>query len=566
MSGRATPWICRRCLRAQHSRRPHDDLRFFPGSGRTISISSKSQQAQDAENDDGQSEKKDHNNDDKGAMSRRLAEMAEETIDSGDRSARKAVEEAGFSEELKKRLEERITGSTFRNENPQAFAQAEMPPWTGQESVEDAALRMLDDSHKKLRSPVRAPRTPTGTNLRPAPKPKLASAGTRLANARDRTSIYALSQQTDMTDKEREQMRKELKERFTPGARPMPTSLQGLTSLANERIEDAISRGQFKNIPRGKGKNTERDHNANSPFLDTTEYFMNKIIQKQEIVPPWIEKQQELVKATETFRKRLRNDWRRHAARTISSQGGSLESQIKRATAYALAEELLNPKAPKKETLNRIDLQGNLSTVTVEEKPPDAAEQILLESGGDAAPEATITITEEAPEATSAPSEPPTESITSSTKTKPSGPSSVNMSSSPSSSSALPASHPFRDLTWESTELSYHTLAITNLNTQTRSYNLQAPKLAQKPYFNLQRELNRCYADVGPELPAEIRARANAPKKVRVEVKGHREGGVMERFGAGERVKVYDEDLGRKGYGFKEFWRDLWGEGEKAKI
>jgi hypothetical protein len=49
-----------------------------------------------------------------------------------------------------------------------------------------------------------------------------------------------------MTDKEREDMRKELKERFTPGARAMPNSIRGLAALANERIEDAIARGQFK--------------------------------------------------------------------------------------------------------------------------------------------------------------------------------------------------------------------------------------------------------------------------------------------------------------------------------
>lgn len=154
------------------------------------------------------------------------------------------------------------------------------------------------------------------------------SQGERLANARDRTSVYALSQDPTLTEKERESMRKTMKERFTAGARPMPATVQGLAALANERIEDAIARGQFKNIPRGKGTNVERDHNASSPFLDTTEYFMNKIIQKQEIVPPWIEKQQELVKAAAVFRSRLRADWKRHAARVIASKGGSLEDQV----------------------------------------------------------------------------------------------------------------------------------------------------------------------------------------------------------------------------------------------
>ncbi len=62
-----------------------------------------------------------------GAMSRRLSEMTEENIESGGRSARKVIHEAGFSEELKKRLEAKIEDSNFRNENPAAFAQLDMP-------------------------------------------------------------------------------------------------------------------------------------------------------------------------------------------------------------------------------------------------------------------------------------------------------------------------------------------------------------------------------------------------------------------------------------------------------
>ena len=49
-----------------------------------------------------------------------------------------------------------------------------------------------------------------------------------------------------MSDEERDKLRQELKDRFTPGARAMPNSIRGLAALANERIEDAIARGQFK--------------------------------------------------------------------------------------------------------------------------------------------------------------------------------------------------------------------------------------------------------------------------------------------------------------------------------
>ena len=62
-----------------------------------------------------------------GALSRRLAEMTEESIESGGRTAQKILDEAGFSEELKRKLEARIQETGFRNENPAAFAQIDMP-------------------------------------------------------------------------------------------------------------------------------------------------------------------------------------------------------------------------------------------------------------------------------------------------------------------------------------------------------------------------------------------------------------------------------------------------------
>ena len=69
-----------------------------------------------------------------GAMSRRLEEMTEQAIEEGGSRAQKLVAESGggggdggFSEDLKKKLEGRILDSTFRNENPQAFAALNMP-------------------------------------------------------------------------------------------------------------------------------------------------------------------------------------------------------------------------------------------------------------------------------------------------------------------------------------------------------------------------------------------------------------------------------------------------------
>ena len=61
------------------------------------------------------------------AMSRRLAEMTDEVIAQGGRSAQKAVEESGFSETLKAQLEQRILDSKFKSDNPAAFSQINMP-------------------------------------------------------------------------------------------------------------------------------------------------------------------------------------------------------------------------------------------------------------------------------------------------------------------------------------------------------------------------------------------------------------------------------------------------------
>ena len=194
-------------------------------------------------------------------MSRRLAEATEDALFEGGRAGRQAVADAGFSEELKARLLEKVQAAKFQSGNATAFAEVGMgsnvgrgsrdiatgQAWTGNENTEDTVLRMLNDAKKSLKPHLRGPaKIPDPTvDLRLKPQPKVAP-GQRLANARDKSSIYAISKDSQMTDKEREAWKRELKERFTPGARPMPNSIRGLAALANERIEDAIARGQFK--------------------------------------------------------------------------------------------------------------------------------------------------------------------------------------------------------------------------------------------------------------------------------------------------------------------------------
>ena len=60
-------------------------------------------------------------------MTRLLEDMTERSIQSGGRSAQKSVEDAGFSEELKKKLAAKFEESKFRSEHAAAFTTLDMP-------------------------------------------------------------------------------------------------------------------------------------------------------------------------------------------------------------------------------------------------------------------------------------------------------------------------------------------------------------------------------------------------------------------------------------------------------
>lgn len=459
-------------------------------------------------------------------MSRRLSQMTEDAMVEGGRSARRNIEHAGFSEDLKKQLEERVLAASFRSEHAAAHSILDMPAsagqgtretaaaqaWTGTETLHDSALRMLDDASKPIRTPYKIPQP---VDLKPAPKPKR-TPGERLADAKDRTSTYTLSQAPGFSEEERENLRREMRENLTPGAHSMPISIQGLSSLANERIEDAIARGQFKKIKRGKGVNTETDHNANSAFIDTTEYFMNKIIQKQEIVPPWIEKQQELSLEISRFRQRLRVDWRRHAARLIASQGGSLEAQMNRAKGHAAAEVRLKEQAKLETSLRKSGEEHVVSEIDADGRIVSTSVPTELDSNHDKSSE---------------------------------------------SATNIPHLPPLRDHTYLSNERSYHELAVKHINTIARSYNLQAPRSAQKPYINLDRELNACFAEVAPQLADEIRRRATERARSPLSTGGS-SSSMFGSLGTAQTTRVYDEDKD-KAYGLKEMWRDLFSKEQK---
>ncbi len=151
-------------------------------------------------------------------MARRLEEATEEALLIGGRAGRRAIEDAGFSAELKDRLYHKLADATFRAElaptlsaagfDPATLSARTIPgsagegaratatsqPWTGEEATADAVLRMLNDARKPLPPGLRGkpaiPRPSVPVDMRPRREPAL-SAGRRAANARERASAYA---------------------------------------------------------------------------------------------------------------------------------------------------------------------------------------------------------------------------------------------------------------------------------------------------------------------------------------------------------------------------------------
>ncbi|KAK1834452.1 hypothetical protein QBC39DRAFT_396920 [Podospora conica] len=465
-----------------------------------------------------------------GAMSARLSQATEDALLTGGRAGQQAVRDAGFSEELKARLLAKLETAQFRSDHAATLSDAAVDPttgrsaipdsagagtrhaatarpWDGTEAPEDAVLRMLEDAKPRMKGPV-------AVDMR-VKRERGKGAGQRLAEARDRVAGYKdMGMGKDgewigkLSDKEREERRREYAERFGPGVRTMPATMTGLAALANERIEEAIARGAFDGIPRGKG--VERDARADNPFIDTTEYILNKMIKRQDLAPPWIDKQQELLSAARVFRLRLRNDWKRHASRMMASKGGSLQEQMARAEEYARAEEIHNPRRRKVED------------ITVPTNTTD---------------DAVIATTRQSPTREEAPDA---------------------AAPNPATSPQITASRPFRDPDWEAAEKAYMELAIANLNSITRSYNLMAPELAKKPYFSLQRELDHCFAEIAPLLANEIKERAAPPRKSFVDSMSAPKQGMLERFGVDAASDARVHESSAKHYGWKDFWKDLW--------
>ncbi|KAI7874239.1 hypothetical protein K492DRAFT_174661 [Lichtheimia hyalospora FSU 10163] len=258
-------------------------------------------------------------------------------------------------------------------------------PWDGDESVADSVLRMIMDKYNK---PLRV----EGAAKRNLPQPQVhpsqvqglydddhqeISSGEkavlrdkltrskkqkRIMNARDAAFDYSMERKYPSTPHEKETSQQEEQER--------PKSITEIGLLAEERIREAKAKGYFDNLA-GRGKPIPVDIHENNPFVDRTEYFLNRIVQRQGAAPPWIMMQQEVDTEITQLRTSLERSLELCMMDGISSttrvfrdwrqqHGGYFDKLLEKVNQQVRSYNVMCPASVRK---NRIDLDEELQEV-----------------------------------------------------------------------------------------------------------------------------------------------------------------------------------------------------------
>lgn len=171
-------------------------------------------------------------------------------------------------------------------------------PWDGNETVHDSNLRMILDLKppplKYQKSIITPPR----------------SVKDRIESAKESSLDYRIGN----TKKEDENFRELYKEKLLGPSvflnTSSPHTIIGMAnSLADAKINASINRntGQFDGEMAGvRGKPLDKEYLKN---CTDSNYFMNQILNKQEILPPWIDNQQSIDRQITEFRNNMDNEW-----------------------------------------------------------------------------------------------------------------------------------------------------------------------------------------------------------------------------------------------------------------
>ncbi|QLG71050.1 hypothetical protein HG535_0B00880 [Zygotorulaspora mrakii] len=206
-----------------------------------------------------------------------------------------------FRKDFGKELHYVTTGTSM---NRQAKDIALSRAWKGQEHLEDATLRMLVDSTGKSKSGVSI----YGKNLafidpneaRKDSQPLTASRKLKkkLEDAQDNLQKYRLDKEKEIDEREQSEFRALYTEKFTPIG-----SFEKIRSIADQRVEESRRKGGFDSLEELRGKPLALPRL--NQHIDRTEYYLNNMLARQKIVPPWIEAQSRVNRETNELRREM---------------------------------------------------------------------------------------------------------------------------------------------------------------------------------------------------------------------------------------------------------------------
>ncbi|EPQ27800.1 uncharacterized protein PFL1_04545 [Pseudozyma flocculosa PF-1] len=222
---------------------------------------------------------------------------------------------------------------------------------------------------------------------------------------------------------------------------------RGWASVVEERIRAAQDAGLFK-TNKLRGKPMERDIQERNPFLNSEEFFMNRIVKRQGAAPPWVELNAELEDEVGKFRYRLVEQWCRRAVRMVISSGS---------------------------------MRSGLEALDHSQAPPPAAS-----SSGAAAPAVS-------PFGKERDTAPPLYSFIPPARTE-------------GEQRTLDLAARYRDPEWLERERAYHAHEIQRLNEIVRRHNHLAPFHARKGLMSVDREIGDLYERARPELVRRLSA------------------------------------------------------------
>ncbi|KAI5956948.1 hypothetical protein KGF54_000567 [Candida jiufengensis] len=201
-----------------------------------------------------------------------------------------------------KQAQSYIKSEPLLNQNKHARDIYNSKPWDGSESTHDSNLRMIIDTTPK----------PMNDPMSTFKAKRKRSSNDRLSTAKDISLDYKLNKSPE--DKEKEKFREMYREKLLGPSmflnKSSLSSIDFVGSLAGNKINASINQqtGKFDSpeMNNVRGKPLSKEHLKN---CTDTNYFMNQVLNKQDILPPWIENQQSLGKTIVAFRANLDEMW-----------------------------------------------------------------------------------------------------------------------------------------------------------------------------------------------------------------------------------------------------------------